>query len=402
MFICCCGFTSTSSGSVGTHKRYCNGEVPAEHQRKHRCDKCIFTSDTINHLQVDLSSKHPYIRNEQLKRKKNFAWTEPVLEFLAATIIRLKKEGVRKVNEVASSLLTDRTVVAIQAIHTKTEYKQAERRIREREQSKASPNSRTTETDRNLVEGASKDNDLSQLLMTDVDQQLEIVIIPPTETPEGDNSRATDQTQSTNSVRQPHSNNNVETDIHRTNGSETQEFEYHKDALTAVSEFVAIKTPQNHIDHIVDQYLKGETSWAEVAKELTTEKVSRPKVDREGKGPWMRNRRENRNTRKARIYRFTQRSYRQNRKATISKILEGTLNLDNESNVTPPISAVEKVYTDRLEIGNQLDNSIIDHLPPQYSSQYGRIRSQNLQRGDEQKNSLRTRLSGNGRVETTQ
>ena len=126
---------------------------------------------------------------------------------------------------------------------------------------------------------------------------------------------------------------------------------------------MAINTPNNLIDHIVDQYLKGETSSAEVAKELAREKVSRPKVERERKEPWMRNRRENRNTRKARIYRFTQRSYRQNKKATISKILEGTLSLDNESNVTPPISAVKKVYTDRLGIGKQLDNSNIDHLP---------------------------------------
>ena len=120
-FKCSCGFTSTSSRSVGTHKRYCNGEVPEEHKRKHKCDKCIFTSDTINRLQVHVSCKHPEIRNEQLKRKKkNFARTEPELQFLAATIIRLKKEGMGKMNEVASDLLTDRAAVAIQAICTNT------------------------------------------------------------------------------------------------------------------------------------------------------------------------------------------------------------------------------------------------------------------------------------------
>ena len=180
-----------------------------------------------------------------------------------------------------------------------------------------------------MVKGVSEDIDLSQLLMTDIDQQLEIVITPPTETPERDNSRATDQTQSTNSDRQQHRNNNVETDIQRTKGSETREIEYQEDVVTAVSEFVATNTPANHIDHIVNLYLKGETSWAEVANELTREKISRPKVDRERKGPLMRNRRENRNTRKARIHRFTQCSCRQNRKATISKILEGTVSLDN-------------------------------------------------------------------------
>ena len=87
----------------------------------------------------------------------------------------------------------------------------------------------------------------------------------------------------------------------------------------------------------------------------------------------MRNRRENRNTRKARIYQFTQQSYRQNRKATITKILEVTLSLENESSVTPPVFDVEAVYTGRLEKGNQSDNSATEYPPPQNSSQYDRI-----------------------------
>lgn len=78
----------------------------------------------------------------------------------------------------------------------------------------------------------------------------------------------------------------------------------------------------------------------------------------------MRNRRENRNTRKARIYQFTQQSYRQNRKATITKILEVTLSLENESSVTPPVFDVEAVYTERLEKGNQSDNSATEYPPP--------------------------------------
>ena len=51
------------------------------------------------------------------------------------------------------------------------------------------------------------------------------------------------------------------------------------------------------------------------------EKVTKEKVPRVRKGPLMVNQKENRNTRKARIYRFTQRSYVQNRKATVHKIL---------------------------------------------------------------------------------
>ena len=57
------------------------------------------------------------------------------------------------------------------------------------------------------------------------------------------------------------------------------------------------------------------------------EKVTKKKVPRVRQGPLMVNRKENRNTRKARIYRFTQRSYVQTRKATVNKILDGSFQL---------------------------------------------------------------------------
>ena len=47
----------------------------------------------------------------------------------------------------------------------------------------------------------------------------------------------------------------------------------------------------------------------------------------------MVNRRKNRNRRKAHIYRFIQRSYQQNRKATVSKILDDTFSLNDDSGV---------------------------------------------------------------------
>ena len=74
----------------------------------------------------------------------------------------------------------------------------------------------------------------------------------------------------------------------------------------------------------------------------------------------MKNRRENRNTRKARIYQFTQKAYDQNKKATINKIINGNFSLDNREQVFPEISEVEKVYEKRLEEGNQKDETIVD------------------------------------------
>ena len=57
----------------------------------------------------------------------------------------------------------------------------------------------------------------------------------------------------------------------------------------------------------------------------------------------MKNRRENRNTCKARIYQFTQKAYDQNKKATINKIINGNFSLDNREQVFPEISEVEKL-----------------------------------------------------------
>lgn len=64
------------------------------------------------------------------------------------------------------------------------------------------------------------------------------------------------------------------------------------------------------------------------------------------------------------LIRFTQQSYRRIRKATIAKILEGTLTIDNESLVASPVSDAGAVSTKRLEKGNQSDNSAAEYPPP--------------------------------------
>ena len=66
----------------------------------------------------------------------------------------------------------------------------------------------------------------------------------------------------------------------------------------------------------------------------------------------MKNRRENRNTRKAKLYQYMQKAYDQNRKATINKILHGTFALNEKGQVFPDINEVERVYVKRLEEGN--------------------------------------------------
>lgn len=80
------------------------------------------------------------------------------------------------------------------------------------------------------------------------------------------------------------------------------------------------------IRHEVKQYCLDELSYTElinrISKEESRRKVKRP---RQRKGPRMVNRRDNCNTQKVNMYRFTQSSFQQNRRVTIDQILKGTL-----------------------------------------------------------------------------
>ena len=60
-----------------------------------------------------------------------------------------------------------------------------------------------------------------------------------------------------------------------------------------------------------------------IANERRTTECKRPRLS---KGLWMKNRWDNGNTRLAKIYQFTQKSFKQNKKATINKIRNFSLN----------------------------------------------------------------------------
>lgn len=60
------------------------------------------------------------------------------------------------------------------------------------------------------------------------------------------------------------------------------------------------------------------------------------------KGPRMKNRWENRSTKKARIYQFTQRTYKQNKKATINKIINSNFSLNHAEQVFPERATRER------------------------------------------------------------
>ena len=171
-------------------------------------------------------------------------------------------------------------------------------------------------------------------------------------------------------------NQNIPIHIIIDNNDETcSDDEYHelykKEARTIVEKHLRKQVNSNDK---VNQYLSDSISWDKPIRHLVKEKLSQEKEARLRKGPLMRNRRENRNTRKARIYRFTQRSYQRSRKATISKILDGTFSLDNESEVTPRIENIEEMHVNRLEEGNQTYDSPLIHTRRKQSNLYGKIK----------------------------
>ena len=83
---------------------------------------------------VHKSVAHKAEYNEELKEKeKNFKYTEQEFICLARTIRQLKKDKTRDVNKVAGERL-GRTKAAIAKIRIKTEYRQAERQVKEEEE----------------------------------------------------------------------------------------------------------------------------------------------------------------------------------------------------------------------------------------------------------------------------
>ena len=77
------------------------------------------------------------------------------------------------------------------------------------------------------------------------------------------------------------------------------------------------------------QYFQDEIDWDTFVNHIVLKRKDQQKLPRIRKGPLMSNRRENRNTRKARNFQYTQKEFKQNRKATVSMILDGTFVMDN-------------------------------------------------------------------------
>ena len=74
------------------------------------------------------------MKNEDLHEKvKNLRWKDQELEFPVETVQRLKKEGVKNVNNVAARISPNRIEAATQIIRTKQEYKQTGKRVRQKE-----------------------------------------------------------------------------------------------------------------------------------------------------------------------------------------------------------------------------------------------------------------------------
>ena len=149
--------------------------------------------------------------------------------------------------------------------------------------------------------------------------------------------------------------------------------DYKKAAYLDCRSYAATLCSENILDKTVKEYLEGNTDWNKVTEVIASEERAKVKKPRTRKGPWMKNRMENRNTRKARIYQFTQKAYDQNKKATINKIINDNFSLNNSDQVYPDIKEVESVYTNRLEEVNKVDLTEVEFPEDTHSDLYGKF-----------------------------
>ena len=149
--------------------------------------------------------------------------------------------------------------------------------------------------------------------------------------------------------------------------------DYKKAAYLDCRSYAATLCSENILDKTVKEYLEGNTGWNKVTEVIASEERAKVKKPRTRKGPWMKNRRENRNTQNARIYQFTQKAYDQNKKATINKIINGNFSLNNSDQVYPDIKEVESVYIKRLEEGNKIDLTEVEFPEDTHSDLYGKF-----------------------------
>ena len=129
-----CSYGSESAKSTGAHLRYCDGIIPEEHLRQHKCGIFQFSTDDANGLLVHLSVAHKEQYNKELVAKeKGYKWTKPELAYLAEMILELKRAKIRNVNKEAGSRL-GRIEQAVQKIRQKAEYRQIERELKEKQE----------------------------------------------------------------------------------------------------------------------------------------------------------------------------------------------------------------------------------------------------------------------------
>ena len=103
-------------------------------------------------------------------------------------------------------------------------------------------------------------------------------------------------------------------------------------------------------DTLIKDYITEVISW-EVCKSnlVKTEPSDKVKKGKPRKGPMNENRRENRNTRKYRRFKFLQQNYHRDKRSTIKKIIDGEFAYENEMQEQPEVEEIEKVYVERLE-----------------------------------------------------
>ena len=326
-----CGRVDENCRSIGCHMKYCQGN---EQEKLFKCERCDFSSDYENGVLVHVARMHKAEYNETLPEKKVFRWNENELRKLAEEELKIREDtGMLYINIPLQKIFPHRTIQAIGKIRQGKEYKMV--------MSKLEAEKRSTEL---------------QLLERQLNLEDEIPI----------------QLQITSDVEENEVNNAEEEMIVE---DESENESGKSEAAKFVENWCEKSEGTDEVDRHLIEYCRKRTTWEECKELLFTDRtVKKNKPQRVPKGPLEVNRKENRNTRKYRKFKFLQQQYGRDRRGTLRDVIDGKFQYDRKEEVFPKIEEVEKVYVERLESRTMKDETPTEKIPPIYDNVvYGKI-----------------------------
>ena len=289
--------------------RNCGGPKTTP-ELEYKCDLCTMSFKTPVGKTQHVRLKHPKEYNESLTEQKSIKWMEIELKDMAELEAKYTAErgNNRGVFAEIQKLFPNRTKAALYKI-TQGEvylafYKEALRRWKENENEDEQIEEEEEEVI--VIKRPEVDLDISFHEPLNLDQSLELEIVI-----EENNLKGI--------VR-----NNIQSYIDDT-------------------------TVESRNRAILVKYLTNEINWEEIVKHFEGQFKKGPEKKEAKKPVNVEPVKNNRSSRRKRLYRDVQRKFKSNRKKTVLDLIEGNFEIGENEEETPSIEDLYNVYKDRLE-----------------------------------------------------